>query len=42
VLGFTAVQDTRLAGVQRWVLVTPPRTADDGATLLLARAATRG
>lgn len=37
-LGFGLVEDTRLGGGKRWVLVAPP---GDGATaLLLARAAT--
>ncbi len=37
-LGFTLVEDTPLEAGKRWVVVAPP--ASDGASLLLARAAT--
>lgn len=38
-LGFTLVEDTPLGGGKRWVVVAPAG-GGDGATLLLARAAT--
>jgi catechol 2,3-dioxygenase-like lactoylglutathione lyase family enzyme len=37
-LGFVLVEDTKVAGEKRWVLVSPPGSA--GARLLLAKAAT--
>ena len=37
-LGFDLIEDTSLGDNKRWVLVRPP--GDDGAALLLARAAT--
>ena len=37
-LNFRVIEDTRLSGDKRWVLIAPP--GSQGATLLLARAAT--
>ena len=39
-LGFRLVEDTPLGAGKRWVVVAPPGAAVDGASLLLARAAT--
>jgi catechol 2,3-dioxygenase-like lactoylglutathione lyase family enzyme len=39
-LDFTLVEDTTLAPGKRWVVVAPPGSGRNGATLLLARAAT--
>jgi catechol 2,3-dioxygenase-like lactoylglutathione lyase family enzyme len=41
VLGFTLVADYALDEVKRWVLVAPPGAGENGAALLLARAATQ-
>lgn len=38
-LGFTLVEDTVLTPAKRWVVVRPPGAPEEGAALLLARAA---